>query len=153
MQHLNPTTLGGALASALGLAMLVWLIPVWVDPDPDLRLPADLVPRLVAIGFLLCGSTLLLRGVLHQTPSPTAADAEPSFDPREARGLGIMIALLVTATLGFQVLHFMLVAPVLVAVTMWMFGPVRPVSLVLTACLGPGMIWVVVTHVLGRVLP
>lgn len=79
--------------------------------------------------------------------------ATGGFAQGEFRGLALMILVLLAAILGFQTLHFLVVAPAIVAVSMWMYGPVRPVSLVLTSAVGPVLIWVLSTHVLGRVLP
>ena len=76
-----------------------------------------------------------------------------AFAAPERRGLVVMILVLLAATVGFQFLHFLVVAPVLVAVSMWIYGNIRPVSLVLTSALGPLLIWYIGTEVLGRVLP
>lgn len=147
MSHANHQTVGGALSLGLGLALWLWLIPGWVEPDPDLRLPVDLVPRIIAIGFILCGIATLVTGLLAK------AGTTDGFNPSEFRGFVLMLLLLLGATIGFQYLHFLIVAPVLVALAMWMFGPVRPVSLILTSALGPLAIWVIGTELLGRVLP
>lgn len=143
--------IGGAISLVLGLVLLVWLIPVWVEPDPDLRLPVSLVPQVVAIGLALCGGALLIQGVLRKSTTEIAAPS--GFAEGEFRGALGMLAVLLGATIGFQLLHFLIVAPVLVAVSMWIFGPVRPLSLILTSLVGPTLIWVLGTHVLGRVLP
>ena len=62
--------IGGVLSTVLGVCLLLWLIPVWVEPDPDLRLPVSLVPQIVATGFVLCGMALcvaaLRRYGLHE---------------------------------------------------------------------------------------
>ena len=146
MSHANHQIVGGALSLGLGLALWLWLIPNWVEPDPDLRLPVDLVPRILAIGFVLCGLATIASGFL-------AKEKVEGIAPHERRGFVLMLILLVGATVGFQLLHFLVVAPVLVALAMWMFGPVRPISLVLTSALGPLVIWFIGTELLGRVLP
>ena len=143
--------IGGALSLALGLCLLLWLIPHWVEPDPDLRLPVGLVPQVVAAMFVLCGAAMLARAALARRGR--GADGPPGFDDGELRGLLVMTAVLLCSTAGFQFLHFMVAAPALVAVSMWVFGPLRPVSLVVTAAAGPAAVWVVFTHMLGRVLP
>lgn len=151
MTQSRQDTIGGALSLGLGLCLLFWLIPYWVEPDADLRLPVSLVPQVVAIGFVLCGASMLVKGI------GAMRNAEQSeaggFEEKEFRGLALMILILVVGTLGFEVLHFLVVAAAIVAVSMWVFGPVRPVSLVLTSAIGPVVIWVLATHVLGRVLP
>ncbi len=149
MSHARQNAIGGALSLALGLVLLIWLIPNWVEPDADLRLPVSLVPQVVAIGLVLCGIAVLVQSLVAQQ-----ADApDTGFDQGEFRGLTVMVLLLFTATAGFQLFHFLIVAPVLVAVSMWIYRPIRPVSLVLTSALGPALIWVLGTQVLGRVLP
>ena len=150
MSYLNQHTLGGILSVALGVTLLVWLIPTWVEPDPDLRLPVSLVPQIVAIGFIACGVASLVVSLVSK---PLENTPSAGFDTEEGRGFFLILLLLIVATVGFQVLHFLVVAPAMVAISMWMFGPVRPVSLVLTSALGPLVIWFVGTEVLGRVLP
>lgn len=153
-RYMNGTqqdAIGGALSLGLGLCLLFWLIPHWVEPDPDLRLPVSLVPQVVAVGFVLCGAGLIGRYFL--TRNHATASASDGFAQGELRGLIFMIVLLVAATFGFAQWHFLIVAPVIVAVSMWLFGPLRPISLVLTSVLGPSLIWLIGTQVLGRVLP
>ena len=145
-QHL----LGGALSLCLGLVLLVWLIPNWVEPDPDLRLPVSLVPQIIAIGFVLCGLATLAQVLYSKQVTRTAGSG---FDDGEFSGFIAMILVLLAATVGFQFLPFLIVAPLLVAVAMWMFGPLHLVSLVLTSVLGPLAIWFIGTDILGRVLP
>ena len=151
MSNARPDLVGGTLSLILGLCLLFWLIPHWVEPDPDLRLPVSLVPQVVAIGFVLCGAALLARAVFgsHQKTEIKIG----GFDTGEFRGLVLMISIMLCATIGFQFLHFLVVAPLIVAVSMWIFGPVRPVRLVLTSSVGPVLIWILGTQVLGRVLP
>ncbi|MDE0697913.1 MAG: hypothetical protein OXH76_18995 [Boseongicola sp.] len=151
MPRIRQDALGGALGLALGMCLLFWLIPRWVEPDEDLRLPVSLVPQIVAVGFVLCGAAMLIRATLAPRGKP--GQATGGFAPGEFRGLTLMILVLLVATLGFQALHFLVVAPAIIAVSMWMFGPIRPVGLVLTSAIGPILIWVLSTHVLGRVLP
>lgn len=151
MRQTHQQLLGGALSLGLGLCLLLWLIPNWVEPDPDLRLPAKLVPQVVAIGLLLCGAAMLIRAFRRQATTPDQVGA--GFDDGEFRGFLVMLSVLLAATIGFQLFHFLVVAPLLVAVAMWLFSPIRPVTLVLTSALGPLAIWFLATHVLGRVLP
>ncbi|MEM1049692.1 MAG: tripartite tricarboxylate transporter TctB family protein [Pseudomonadota bacterium] len=151
MTQSRQDTIAGALSLGLGLCLLLWLIPHWVEPDPDLRLPVSLVPQVVALGFIVCGTIMLAKGIHagRQNEQPEGG----GFDQGELRGLAVMMVILIVGTLGFEVLHFLVVAPAIVAVSMWVFGPVRPVSLSLTAAIGPVVIWVLATQVLGRVLP
>ena len=151
MPRLGQDALGGALGLASGICLLLWLIPGWVEPDEDLRLPVSLMPQIVAVGFVLCGTAMLVKGTL--APRSNSGQATGGFAQGELRGLTLMILVLLVATFGFQKLHFLVVAPAIVAVSMWMFGPVRPVGLVLTSAIGPILIWALSTHVLGRVLP
>ncbi len=151
MPRIRQDALGGALGLAFGMCLLFWLIPGWVEPDEDLRLPVSLMPQIVAVGFVLCGTAMLIRGTL--APRSKSDPATVGFAQGEFRGLTLMILVLLVATVGFQTLHFLVVAPAIVAVSMWMFGPIRPVGLVLTSAIGPILIWVLSTHVLGRVLP
>ncbi len=151
MTLINQQTIGGVLSLGLGLALWLWLIPFWVEPDPDLRLPVNLVPKLIAIGFVLCGIATLIQGLVARPAEPGSADV--TFPSSERRGFNVMILVLLASTVGFQHLHFLVVAPVLVAVSMWIYGKIRPVSLVLTSALGPLAIWYIGTEVLGRVLP
>lgn len=149
------------LSIVLGLFLLTWLIPGWVEPDPDLRLPVSLVPQIVAIGFVLCGAALLFIHFMtarHSAENNSTAvqqevPADTGFGAGEFRGLVLMILLLIIATMAFQLLHFMIVAPIMVALSMWMFGPVRLLSVLLTATIGPASVWILATQVLGRVLP
>lgn len=141
----------GMFSLGLGACLLFWLIPAWVEPDADLRLPVSLVPQVVAVGFVLCGAAMLVRALIAQ---PRQSDAPGrGFDDGEFRGLLLMLAILLGATVGFQFLHFLIVAPLVVAVSMWIFAPIRPVSLILTSAIGPLLIWLLATQVLGRVLP
>lgn len=151
MPQIRQDALGGALSLALGTCLLFWIIPRWVEPDADLRLPVSLMPQIVAIGLVLCGSAMLIRDALASRRESERATG--GFAQREFRGLVLMILVLLAATLGFQTFHFLVVAPAIVAVSMWMYGPIRPASLVLTSAIGPILIWVLATHVLGRVLP
>ncbi len=151
MPQIRHDTLGGALGVALGTCLLFWIIPRWVEPDADLRLPVRLLPQVVAAGFVICGAAMLIRDALASRRE--SEQATGGFAQGEFRGLALMILVLLAAILGFQTLHFLVVAPAIVAVSMWMYGPVRPVSLVLTSAVGPVLIWVLSTHVLGRVLP
>ncbi|MEX0339938.1 MAG: hypothetical protein AB3N11_12965 [Arenibacterium sp.] len=143
--------LGGALSLGLGLCLLLWLIPAWVEPDADLRLPVSLLPQIVAIGFVLCGVAMIASAVLQRNQN--AKPARVGFEPGEFQGLLVMLALLLGATIGFAYLHFLIVAPALVAASMWIYSPIKPISFVLTSALGPLVIWVLATQVLGRVLP
>lgn len=142
--------IGGALSLLLGLSLLIWLIPNWVEPDDDLRLPTSLLPRIVAYALLTCGAVMVVKSVLRRD---AGSDMTPRFAGPEFGKFIAMIAIMLAATFGFQQFHFLIVAPVLVAITMWMFGPIRLVSLVLTSTLGPLIIWLLGTQVLGRVLP
>ncbi len=155
MTQARQNAIGGVLSLVLGLVLglvlLLSLIPIWVEPDADLRLPVSLVPQVVAIGLVLCGIALLFQ-VMVSTGERSAA-LENGFEEGEFRWFVVMILILLAATVGFQLLHFLVVAPALVAVTMWIYGPVRPASLVLTSVLGPTVIWILGTQVLGRVLP
>ena len=151
MPKIRQDALGGAISLALGLCLLFWLIPRWVEPDEDLRLPVRLMPQIVAVGFVLCGAAMLIRGPLASRRESDRATG--GFAHGEFRGLVLMILVLLAATLGFQAFHFLAVAPAIIAVSMWMFGPIRPVGLVLTSAIGPLLIWVLSTQVLGRVLP
>ena len=151
MPQIRQDTLGGALSLALGTCLLFWMIPRWVEPDADLRLPVSLLPQVVAAGFVICGAVMLIRDALESRRE--SEQATGGFAQGEFRGLALMILVLLAATLGFQTLHFLVVAPAIIAVSMWMYGPVRPVSLVLTSAIGPVLIWVLSTNVLGRVLP
>lgn len=158
MTKSRPDTIGGALCVALSIILWFWLIPVWVEPDPDLRLPVSLLPGIVAVGFLLCGVGLLIKSAIAAGPqkhrqTQTTTQTSVGFEAGELRGLLSMLVLLLAATVAFQFFHFLIVAPLLVAIMMWMFGPVRPVSLILTSSIGPILIWWLATHVLGRVLP
>ena len=147
----HPDIVVGALSLIFGLVLLFWLIPHYVEPDPDLRLPVGLVPQVVAIGFMLCGFALLVKRIALLRRQIESEDS--GFDQGELRGLVLMIVIMLSATIGFQYLHFLIVAPFIVAVSMWIFGPIRPVSLVLTSTIGPITIWILGTVVLGRVLP
>lgn len=151
MPQIRQDALGGALSVALGTCLLFWIIPRWVEPDADLRLPVSLLPQVVAVGFVICGAAMLIRDALASRRESKRATG--GFAQGEFRGLALMILVLLAATLGFQSLHFLVVAPAIVAVSMWMFGPVRLVGLVLTSAVGPVLIWALSTHVLGRVLP
>ncbi len=142
---------GGLISLCLGLCLIFWLIPGWVEADRDLRLPTSLVPQVVAIGLAGAGSIMLLRGGLALRRGAPASDSP--FAPGEFGTVCLMILILIGATLAFQLLHFLIVAPVLVAISMWIFGPLRPVSFVLTSALGPLAIWILGTEVLGSVLP
>lgn len=150
MSEAKQQMIGGALALGLGLALWFWLIPTWVEPDPDLRLPVSVVPQVIAIGFVLCGFAALAIGIWGNRDNAATGAA---FNPGEFRGFVGMLVLLLAATVGFQFLHFLIVAPALTAISMWIFGPIRPVSLILTSALGPLAIWFLGTDVLGRVLP
>jgi len=150
MPIVKQDSIGGALSLLLGLSLLIWLIPNWVEADDDLRLPVSLLPQIVAFALVTFGALLLLRSLFKK---PDDHDLTRVFSASELGKFIAIIAIMLAATLGFQHLHFLVVAPVLVAVTMWMFGPIRPVSLVLTSTLGPLIIWLLGTEVLGRVLP
>ncbi len=151
MPQIRQDAVGGALSLALGLCLLFWLIPRWVEPDDDLRLPVSLMPQIVAVGFMLCGAAMLTRGALASRRG--SGPATDGFAQGEVRGLVLMILVLLAATLGFQAFHFLVVAPAVIAVSMWMFGPIRPVDVVLTSAFGPILIWILATQFLGRVLP
>jgi hypothetical protein len=148
---MRPDAIAGVLSISLSALLWFWLIPVWVEPDADLRLPVSLVPQIVAIGFGLCGAALLIRSTVSGYDD--TVQKTTGFASGELQGLVVMIAILVAATAAFQWLHFLLVAPVVVLLCMWLFGPLRPLSALLTATLGPLLIWVLATQLLGRALP
>lgn len=151
MTQMRQDTIGGSLSLMLGVALLFWLIPDWVEPDPDLRLPVSFVPEVLAIGFIVSGAVMLVRSLILRSASGEAT--VPGFSDGEIRSLIAMIAILLGATLAYHYVHFLIVSPAMVAVSMWVFGPLRPVSLLLTATAGPTLVWILGTQVLGRVLP
>lgn len=144
-------SVGGAISLALGLALLFWLIPGFVESDPDLRLPVNLLPRIVAFGFVACGLLMVLRGGFALRRGGGVETG--GFEAGEFGKFCLMILLLLGSTMAFSLVHFLVVAPILVGVGMWIFAPIRPVSFLLTVTLGPAIIWVLSTQVLGRVLP
>lgn len=161
MVSVRSDIIGGAFSAILGILLLVWLIPVWVEPDPDLRLPVSLMPQIVAWGFVLCGVALVLRTLLSKDKpaqketinNPAPVHLVSAFDRGEVRGLLLMIVLLLLSTMAFQHFHFLLVAPLIVAMSMWMYSTVRLWSVLLTASICPFAIWLLATQLLGRVVP
>ena len=140
---------GGVLFAALGLAMLSWAIPYHVDADPDLRLPVDTMPKVVAILLVLLGTLLAGRAILVALPQEPSK--KTSEDAGPARMMGVF-AMAAAATLAMTWLPYLVVMPILAIGLALFFGSRNLVRLVPVA-IAPVLIFLFVRYGFERLLP
>lgn len=137
------------LFAVLGLSMLSWAIPYHVEADPDLRLPVDTMPKVVAILLVLLGVFLAVRAIFGAAPQ------EPCETSSEDAGLARMMgffALTAAATLAMTWLPYLAVMPVLAVALALFFGSRNLVRLVPVA-IAPVLIFLFVRYGFERLLP
>ena len=148
LRNINNDLVGGLLAAGFGLAMLVWLVPNYVEEDADLRLPVSTMPTLVA--WLLVGLGTL-QAIISQTTNSALHETDaPSSEGRKFVGL---IGLMGLASVALIWLPYLVVAPVLLGCFAWAFGQFRPVLFLGLVTLAPLSIYLIVTFGFDRVLP
>lgn len=142
---------GGGLAVVLGLALLLWLIPYHVSEDPGLHLPVSILPRITAWLLIGLGALQMAGGALRLSAS--AGRDELLLDPSEGKVVLLVLVMLALAVAGMSWTSYLVAAPLLVAVLAWIHTPSAPLRILLTALLGPGVIYVAVRFIFERMLP
>lgn len=132
----------GAAAALLGLVLLVWIIPAQTDDVGSGMLSPASFPSFAAVVVLVSGIAL-------------AVMSAPSTHLRLVNFLRVVG---VTALTGLAVLAmlwwgYLVSAPILTFVLMWICGERRPLWLTFGSILCPLIIWAIFVPGLGRVLP
>ena len=142
--------IGGVLIATLGVLLLVWLIPNYVEEDEDLRLPVSVAPTVVAIALLTAGCFLAIVAWLKKDEGESAATL---FPQRELLGISYVVGTVALSTFAMQYVPFVVVMPVTLLMLMIYYGAFTPVRFLLTATIGPGLVYLVVYQLFERVLP
>ncbi len=105
--------LNGALL-VLFAALVLWITRTFPAIPGDPVGPA-LFPRLIAIGMLVCGTLLILKGATRDKVAPWLVIPDWIRAPRQVAGFTIVIAGLLGFYLFLERLGFLLCAPLLLA--------------------------------------
>lgn len=132
----------GAFFFLFGLAMYFLIIPSQVELGDDGNLAPDTLPNALSIVIAACGLLLALRPGNDQT-----------HDLRFFLMTGKYVALLAAGIYAMSHFGFVLVAPPMAFVLMWMIGERRPLWFAGGVVVMPALIWVLVSLVLERALP
>ena len=134
--------ISGVVVAALGLLLLIWVIPAQTEPVDSGWLRPSTMPRLLAIVIALSG--------VFQVIFP-AGQAE--CNPGMLLKIGFFFCLCLAALYLMGRFGFVYTAPALAMVIMALIGERRPVWLISGILIVPAVIWVLVTQVLNRPLP
>lgn len=140
---------GGVLFAALGIAMLSWAIPYHVEADPDLRLPVDTMPKMVAILLVLLGALLAVRAILGGAPQELCETSSEDAGPFRMMGV---FALTAAATLAMTWLPYLVLMPIL-AIGLALFFRSRNLVQLVPVAIAPVLIFLFVRYGFERLLP
>lgn len=135
--------LTGVFFVIFAVAMIWGVIPAQTESVyPDGSIPPEVLPMFYAAMIGLFGTALAC-----QRAEATALDLRQG-----AKTAGFFLLALV-GVLAMQHFGFLLAAPVLALVLLWLVGERRPLWLALGGLGGPLLIWTVFEVLLGRLLP
>jgi putative tricarboxylic transport membrane protein len=139
---LSADRLSGTFFLLLGLAMLLFVNPVYIETVDGGNLEPSTLPNAISIVIAVCGGLLVLR--------PTSSQVHERYTMLVA---GFYVLLLVAGLYAMSWFGFEYVAPVLALAIMWFIGERRPLWLAFGTIGMPALIWFLVTQALGRALP
>lgn len=134
--------ISGLFFLLFGLAMYFLVNPIYIESVNGGSLSPSTLPNIVSIVIAVCGSLMAIKPTDHKTRSPVLM----------AR-TGLYVGLLAAGIYAMSLLGFEYVAPVLAFSIMWLIGERRPLWLGIGVVVMPGIIWILVTQLLGRALP
>lgn len=134
--------ISGLFFMVLGLAMYVWVIPNYIETVDGGNLSPDTLPNIISIVLTIAGAFVMIRPTKHQVRN-AALMAKT----------GLYVTLLTFGIWAISIFGFEYVAPLLALAIMWFIGERRPLWLGLGVVVMPGVIWFLVTQLLGRALP
>lgn len=132
----------GAFFCLFGLAMYLYVIPVYVETAEGGSLSPNTLPNIISLVIAVSGGFLVIKPTKQQLR-----------DPRKMAITGLYVLLLVAGIYAMSWFGFVYVAPVLALAIMWFIGERRPLWLISGVVIMPAAIWFTVTQLLGRGLP
>lgn len=91
--------IAGVSLTAIGLALLFWIIPLQTEQNTGAAVPPDLLPNICAIGIALLAAVLTIRA---------ARNTAPTGDAPAGREWAAMVAVVVVVIVGavlFEYVH------------------------------------------------
>lgn len=134
--------ISGTFFLVLGLALYFFINPNYIETVNGGNLAPSTFPNILAIVLAVCGAALLFKPTTQQVP-----------DLRNVLVTSAYVALLVVSLYAMSKFGFEYIAPVLALAIMVAIGERRPLWLGIGVVAMPGLIWFLVTVVLGRALP
>lgn len=134
--------ISGLFFLLFGLAMLFLINPNYIESVEGGNLSPKTMPNILSVVIALSGAVLTIKPTDHQVRSPTLM----------ARTF-LYVGLLAAGVYAMSLFGFEYVAPILALAIMLLIGERRPVWLALGVVAMPGIIWFLVTQLLGRALP
>lgn len=134
--------ISGLFFMVLGLAMYFWVNPNYIETVDGGNLSPDTLPNAISIILAIAGAFVMIRPTKHQVRNPVLMAKT-----------GLYVALLTFGIWAISLFGFEYVSPVLALAIMWFIGERRPLWLGLGVVVMPGVIWFLVTQLLGRALP
>lgn len=132
----------GTFFFTFGLLLYFVLIPSQVEPQQTGWILPDTVPNALAMIIAACGGLLVVF--------PSGQRVPDSFE--FLSGLGFL-TLITAGVYVISLVGFMIAAPFIALAIMLAVGERRPIWLAAGALATPGVIWFVVSFLLGRPLP
>lgn len=135
--------LSGVFFVIFAAAMIWGVIPVQTETVyPDGSIPPEVLPMFYAAMIGLFGAALACQ---HEEAR--------ALDLRQAAKTAVFFLLAMAGVLAMKHFGFLLAAPALALVLLWLVGERRPLWLALGGFAGPLLIWTVFEVLLGRLLP
>ena len=141
---------GGGLVFVFGILLLVWLIPGYVEEDPDLRLPVATMPKVVAV-LLICFG--LVQAILGCRKMGLKLDSEKFPNQREVATIAGLLLFISVATAALSFIPYLVIGPILIAFLAWAYSPAGPVKIIKIAVIGSGAIYLIIRYLFERLLP
>jgi hypothetical protein len=141
---------GGGLVIVFGILLLVWLIPGYVEEDPDLRLPVATMPKVVAVLLIGFG---LIQAILGYRKLGLELDGEKFPNQREVVTIAGLLLFISVATAAMAYLPYLVVGPALIAFLAWTYSPAGPIRILKTAVVGSVTIYLIIRYLFERLLP
>lgn len=138
----------GLAAVAIGVILLLWVIPSQTVPPIFATVPPRFYPDFTTWMLIVSGGALLASGLLAPR-----RHLDRGRSLRQAGVFATALVLLSAATLAMPRIGYAPTGIVVAAVTVWLMGERRPVVLVAIAVVAPITIWAAFDVLLGRPLP
>lgn len=146
---INMDLIAGILLTAIAALLLIASFTYPKLNRDDLIVGADLFPKVVAAGMLVCALVILIKAIVKPVYRPPFTKEEKKEYLRTA----IVIALCVLYTLVMPKLGFILTSILTLAAVQWVFGNRNILALILVSILFPVILFAAFKYGLGVQLP